>query len=117
MAKRIATLLIADMLDAIRKVELYVNTMTQEEFLNDEKTRDAVTRNIEIIGEAANQLPDLFYTEHPEIAWRSIIGMRNRLIHEYFAVNIVVLWQTVINSLPLFKRDLSDLLAILDKRL
>ena len=111
MSKRIAHLLVEDMLDAIRKIDLFVGDMNKQAFLLDEKTRDAVIRNIEVIGEAANQLPNDFYTTYPEIPWRNIIGLRNRVIHEYFAINDTILWNTITQSLPVFKIALQALLA------
>ena len=62
-----------------------------------------------IIGEAANNLPEYFQKEHPEIAWRKIVGMRNILAHEYFGVDLKVVWDTAVNKIPVLKEELSKL--------
>ena len=61
--------------------------MSFNDFINDDKTIDAVVRNFEIIGEAANRIPEDFKSNHPEIEWRRMIGFRNRIIHEYFGID------------------------------
>lgn len=62
-------------------------------FTKDDKTIDAVVRNFEIIGEAANRVPDNFKSDHPEIEWRRMTGLRNRIIHEYFGVDYATVWK------------------------
>lgn len=78
MPKRDADLLIEDMLGAIGRIERYTAGQDRESFLKDDKTIDAVVRNLEVLGEAARQLPEEFVTKHPEIPWRVIAGLRNR---------------------------------------
>lgn len=70
-------------------------------FMQDDKTADAVIRNFEIIGEAANRVPDDFKTEHHEIEWRRIIGFRNRIIHEYFGIDYENLWKIKNENIPI----------------
>ena len=67
--------------------------MSFDDFISDDKTVDAVVRNFEIIGEAANRVPEDFKSDHPEIEWRRMTGLRNRIIHEYFGVDYVTLWK------------------------
>ena len=67
--------------------------MSFNDFIADDKTIDAVVRNFEIIGEAANRVPDNFKTDHPEIEWRRMTGLRNRIIHEYFGVDYTTVWK------------------------
>ena len=67
--------------------------MSFDDFIKDDKTIDAVVRNFEIIGEAANRVPQDFRSDHPEIEWRRIIAFRNRIIHEYFGINYEILWK------------------------
>ena len=107
MSERSADLLLDDIYDSIEKIERYINGMTAENFMKDEKTIDAVVRNLEIIGEAANRLPENFTDRHSNIEWRKIIGLRHRIVHEYFGVDLDLVWQIITNNLPEFKKELS----------
>jgi len=105
--------------EAIDHIASYVQEVDDAAALErDHKIRDAIIRNIEIIGEAANRIqkhaPD-FITAHPALPWREIRGMRNRMIHNYFDVNIDLLWSTVKDDLPSLKRQIERLLAGLKK--
>ena len=84
--------------------------MSYEEFLQDEKTRDAVVRNLEIIGEAAKNIPDKFKEKHPEIKWREIMGMRDKLTHGYFGVSFSIVWETVKNDFPDLEKNIKKIL-------
>jgi uncharacterized protein with HEPN domain len=75
-------------------------------FLRDEKTRDAIMYRLIILGEAANQIPDKFQENHPEIPWSSIIGTRNVIIHGYDQVKLQIVWDIVQNNLPTLKAAL-----------
>jgi uncharacterized protein with HEPN domain len=83
MSERIPELLIKDILNCIEKVISFTRGYDFNSFSNDERTVDAVIRNIEVMGEAANKLPDSFLNNYPEISWNTIIATRNRLIHGY----------------------------------
>lgn len=76
-----------------KKILSYTHGMSYDDFITDDKTIDAVVRNFEIIGEAANRVPEDFKSIHPEIEWRRMTGLRNRIIHEYFGVNYATLWK------------------------
>jgi uncharacterized protein with HEPN domain len=104
MSERSTQVLIEDISEALGKIFKYSAGMTENAFLENELVSDAILRNIEVMGEAATQLPDSFIDEHPEIEWHKIIGMRNRLIHGYFGVSLKIVWQTIQVSLP----DLQD---------
>jgi uncharacterized protein with HEPN domain len=81
---------------------------------SDERTQDAVVRNIEIIGEAANRILTMapaFVALHPELPWIEMRGMRNKMIHEYFDVDWDVVWATVRNDLPLLKQQIRGCLS------
>ena len=82
MPKRDAELLVEDMLEALRKIDLYTAGLDHSAFLKDEKTIDAVVRNLEVLGEAARQVPDAFLVSHPDVPWRKIAGLRNRSEHD-----------------------------------
>lgn len=84
MSKREPSLLVEDIIESAEKILFYTNNLTFEQFSNDGKTIDAVIRNFEIIGEAANRLPDEFKEKHPNIDWHRIRGFRYRIVHDYF---------------------------------
>lgn len=100
MSRRPVRMLLEDILQRIRRVARFVRGMEREEFLADEKTCDSVVRNLEVIGEAAGRLPAEFRGSHPEVPWRRIIGLRNRVVHAYFDVDLELVWQIVQHELP-----------------
>ncbi len=95
MPKRGPELYISDIRDAIARVEDYTNGFIFETFRDDSKTIDAVIRNFEIMGEAAAHAPEEFKKQHPEIPWAKVIGMRNKVAHEYFGVDAEIIWKTI----------------------
>ena len=92
MPKRDADLLVEDMRAAINRVEPYTKGLNRETFLQDEKTIDAVVRNLEVLGEAARQMPEQFVNQHPGVPWRLIAGLRNRIVHDYFGLDLEIIW-------------------------
>lgn len=98
--------LLADIREATSRILIYTAGMTYEDFLRDIKTQDAEVRNIEIIGEAARGLSDGFRQSHPSLEWKAIAGMRDRPIHQYFGVNLDIVWNVV-------QREVHDLRDIL----
>lgn len=99
-------------LQAIERIYRYVQGADRAAFMQDEKTQDAVMRNIEIIGEAARnaeRADPAFVTSHPEIPWSIIYAMRNRVSHGYFAVDLNIVWQTVQSDLPVLERQIARL--------
>jgi len=88
-----------DILEAIHQIRTYMADQDEEAFTTDRKTQDAVIRNLEIIGEAAGNLPEQFQRTAPEIDWRKIKGLRNILIHEYFGINLPIIWDVVQSKL------------------
>jgi len=101
---------VRDMLENAEKAVGFVEGMDFEEFAKDEKTHYAVVRAIEVIGEAIKQIPADFRSDHAEIPWRDIAGTRDKLIHEYFGVNVAVIWKTVMEDLPLLITQLKSIL-------
>ncbi len=109
MSRRAAPLLLEDIWEAVEKIERYVAGLNHDAFVTDDKTVDSVVRNLEIIGEAANRIPKDFRTRHSEIDWRKIIGLRNRIVHDYFSIDIEIVWEIVQKDLPILKTKLSRL--------
>lgn len=99
--------------DAIDRATHYVAEMDIKAFEQDTRTQDAVIRSIEIIGEAANKVrsadPD-FASRHSDIPWDLMYGMRNRIVHDYFEIDLGVVWQTVHRDLPILLRQITSLL-------
>lgn len=88
-----------DILEAIHQIRTYMADMDEKAFTTDKKTQDAVIRNLEVIGEAAGHLPEHFQRAAPEIDWRKIKGLRNILIHQYFGINLPIIWDVIQNKL------------------
>jgi len=106
MSGHTADLLTEDIWEAIEEIERYTKGMTRKSFEEDEKTADAVVWNLEIIGEAANRLPTDFKEKHSEIEWTKIVGLRHRIVHEYFGVDLGIIWQVIQSDLPMFRGEL-----------
>jgi uncharacterized protein with HEPN domain len=111
MSKRDPILLVGDILDSAEKILEYTDGFTLEEFIEDSKTVDAVIRNFEIIGEAANRLPDSFKEKYTEIDWFRIRGFRNRIVHEYFGIDYSIVWIIKDSYLPLMMAQLKPLVS------
>lgn len=105
---------IEDILDAIDNIEHYVAGLDFDAFDADRKTVDAVERNLEIIGEATANLPDEVLARWPEVPWRYMKGVRNLLAHEYFGVDVGIIWQTIQEDLPAITPLLHKVLASAD---
>ena len=106
---RRSQLRVQDILDAIDRIASYVAGMDYEHFLTDRKTQDAVTRNIEIIGEAARALPEDFKERHADVPWSEIVAMRNVIVHQYFGILPEVVWDVVKNELPVLRSQIAGL--------
>jgi uncharacterized protein with HEPN domain len=99
------------MVEAIRRVREYTDGLTRESFLRDQKTIDAVVRNLEVLGEAAKHVPEEVRSRHDSIAWKKIAGLRDVLAHDYFGIDEDILWDVVSNKVlelgPLLDHALS----------
>jgi uncharacterized protein with HEPN domain len=95
--------------DSIVKIEEHVSGVDYQEFLSRRLVQSAVIRELEIIGEAAKNVSAETKSKHPEIPWRLMSGMRDKLIHDYFGVDLDAVWETVERDLPALKEKLADL--------
>jgi uncharacterized protein with HEPN domain len=100
MSERTDREFLLDMLEAARRIQAYIGEMDFKAFQRDFKTQDAVVRNLEVLGEAAKNIPDEFRVRHPDLPWRAMAGTRDRLIHHYFGVNLDIVWDIVSLELP-----------------
>jgi uncharacterized protein with HEPN domain len=100
------TVYLKHMNDSIDKIIRYAGELDQNEFLKDEMVQDAVIRQIEIVGEASKRLSPGFKDTHPEIPWKDIVGMRNKLIHDYMGVDIDAVWDTIGKDIGFLKRQI-----------
>lgn len=107
--KRDPRLYLDDILEAIAAIAEYTEGVNQEAFLRNRLLQDAVVRRIEIIGEAANQLPQETKDQAPGVPWADIVGMRHRVIHGYFGVRLDRVWEVVERDVPALKPMLEEL--------
>ncbi len=114
MSTRDTRLMLREILESIAAIRSYLGGVEKEEFINNAQLQDAVIRRLEIIGEAANQIPEQVKTQHSEIEWRVITAMRNRLIHGYFSVNTEIVWNTARQSLSTLEAQVQALLNDLE---
>ncbi|HLP49192.1 MAG TPA: DUF86 domain-containing protein [Candidatus Kapabacteria bacterium] len=91
---------LSDILEAIKRIRDYILDMDYNSFLDDMKTRDAVVRNLEIIGEASKNIKDDFRNQYPDVPWKEMAGVRDKLIHHYFGINFEVVWTIIHEELP-----------------
>lgn len=101
-------------MDAINEIELYLEGVSYEQFLGNSEKRFATIKQIEIIGEACNALTDELKFTYPLVPWKPIIGFRNISIHEYFGVNMQLVWEIAKNDLPNLKEKMQAILKAID---
>ena len=95
---------------SIESIEKFIQGMTFDQFLNDDKTSSAVIRKFEIIGEASKSIPEELKKKYPQIPWKDIAGMRDKLIHAYSRVDLSLVWKTILKRLPELKSFINDFL-------
>lgn len=109
MSERPLKLYVADIKEAIKKIQVYTKGIGYVEFKQDAKTIDAVVRNLEVIGEAAKHIPRPTRLKHIDVPWKEIIGTRSKIAHEYFGVDIEILWKTVVEDIPHLKKQVTKI--------
>ena len=107
---RDSDLYLEDILEAIERIQGYVQDVTREDFETDQMRIDAVIRNLEVIGEAVKQVPDSVREKYPSIEWRKIAGLRDVLIHKYFEVNLEIVWSVVQSNISILKIEIQQIL-------
>jgi len=113
--KRNVALYAKDILEAMEKAEAFVGGMSYEDFLLDEKTKYAVVKCIEIIGEAVKHIPKAVRNKHTEIPWKDMAGMRDKVIHIYFGVKLDQVWLAIREDIPRLKPQIKQVLEDLEK--
>jgi uncharacterized protein with HEPN domain len=111
MSKRDPLVLLEDIMLAIQKIGRYTSQMDHDAFIADELVVDGVARNLEIIGEAARQLPEEYRRAHTEIPWTQIAGLRNRIVHDYFGLDLEIIWEIIKHDLPELEQRVSALMS------
>ena len=110
MTRESYVLYLEDMLDAMNRIERYITGATFETFVQDTMMSDAVLRNIEIIGEAAKNVPEHAKNRYGAVPWRRIIGLRNIVIHGYFGVDMENIWEIITKNIPEVKNTIVSML-------
>ncbi|HHT9132200.1 MAG TPA: HepT-like ribonuclease domain-containing protein [Candidatus Tripitaka californicus] len=113
--KRDYKLFVKDIWDSINKIEEFTKGLGFEEFIKDDKTVSAVIRKIEIIGEAARNIPKSIKQKYPQLNWKGMTGMRDKLIHEYFGVDHEILWKVINEDIPSIKPPVKQILEDMEK--
>ncbi|GAB3809434.1 DUF86 domain-containing protein [Spirosoma humi] len=110
MSKRSAYILLTDMMEAIDAIREYTAGLDYESFLNTRMARDAVVRNVQVLGEAANRVPKPFRDQHTTIEWMRIIRTRHILVHDYFGLDYEIIWRIITVHLPPLQQAIKHIL-------
>ncbi len=105
-----ARIFLLDILECIEKIEEYTNDVGKEKFLEETWIQDALLRRLEIIGEATKNMPIMVIKKYPDVPWKKIAGMRDKLIHAYVGVNLERVWSVVKEDLPKLKKEIKTIL-------
>lgn len=99
-----------DILDCCHKIETYLADIDESTFVQNTMLQDAVVRNIEIIGEASKNLSEGLRSQNPDIPWREIARMRDKVVHHYFKVDLQIVWQTAKEDIPSIKASINEII-------
>jgi uncharacterized protein with HEPN domain len=115
MTSRPARIRLEDLRQAMARVRQYTTGLTYAEFIKDEKTMDAVLRNLEVVGEAARSIPEELRGRYPDVEWHRMIGLRNIISHEYFGVDMQIIWEVATRNVPETEPLVADMLERLSR--
>lgn len=116
MSKRYWKFLVEDILGSINKIEEYIGSKDFDKFKESNLLIDGVVRNLEIIGEAAKNIPEKIKKKYNDIKWNRIVGLRNRIVHEYFGVDLKIIWVIVKQEIPILKKQIKTILKEENKK-
>jgi uncharacterized protein with HEPN domain len=103
--------LLDDILEASQRIRSYTDGLSLSDLRADQKTIDAVVRNLEVMGEAIKKLPAEIRDRHPDVPWKKIAGLRDILIHEYFGIDLDIIWDVVQTKLPALTEQVAAILS------
>ncbi len=115
MHKREWKFFIFDISDSVNKILRFVSDLNRRDFFSDDKTFDAVMRNLEIIGEAAKKIPADIKEKYAEIEWKKIAGLRDIVVHEYFGIDEDIIWDVIENKIPELKENIEKIIKYLER--
>jgi len=101
---------IKHIMEALNDIEAFIKGLSKEEFLRNKEKQYSVFRAFEIVGEAARKISPEFRKSHEELPWKKMIGMRDKLIHDYFQVSMEIVWETIKKDIPPLKDQISEIL-------
>ena len=107
--KRSSSLLVYDIYQSIEKIEEFIRGISFDQLMGDERTKDAILRNLQVIGEASKNLPESLIADHPEVDWSGLAGVRDIVTHQYFRVDWHLLWISIHDELPVLKKQIQNL--------
>jgi uncharacterized protein with HEPN domain len=96
---------LAHIRDALQQIATYTEGMDADVFLENRMVQDAVIRQFEIIGEASKNLSDSFRENYPLVPWKDLAGFRDKLIHQYFGVDLTIVWRSVVDDVPVLRDE------------
>jgi len=114
--KKESLIFIEHILENINEIESFIKGISEKSFLENKEKQYAVIRAIEVIGEAVKNVPNSFRKEHPEIQWTKIAGMRDKLMHHYFGINLNTIWRVIKDDIPKLKEDVQKIKKNLIKK-
>lgn len=108
--KRSSHLLLFDIIQSVEKIEKFSRGISFDQLMGDERTKDAILRNLQVIGEASKNLPESLIADHPEVDWSGLAGVRDIVTHRYFRVDWHLLWISIQEELPILKSQVHKLI-------